>query len=252
MRRKLVICLLLAALTLAAFWPVGRLGFSIYDDEDYVVHNPHVAAGLTPGAIGWAFTSMDTDGWVPMTWLSHMLDCQWFGLKAGAHHWMNLGIHVANVLLLFLVLAEMFKKAEGRRQSAEGGHWQNGNIQHSTFNIQHRMKESDPSPLIPLPSEGRGKEDAGMGTVWCCALAAAVFAVHPLRVESVAWVTERKDVLSGLFFMLTLLCYAKAVTSGEWRVTNRNRTGQAEASLHVSRFTLHLTTGWRWCFLRWG
>ncbi|MGO9587197.1 MAG: hypothetical protein ACLP2Y_13455, partial [Limisphaerales bacterium] len=107
MRRNLFICLLLAGLTLAAFWPVGHLGFIIYDDHVYVSENQHVQTGITADNVRWAFTSRDCSNWHPVTWLSHMLDCQLFGLKAGGPHWVNLGFHLANTLLLFIVLRQM-------------------------------------------------------------------------------------------------------------------------------------------------
>jgi len=164
MRREHLICAALVIITLIGFWPVGHLGFIIYDDHDYVTENLNVQAGITAAAVHWAFTTTHAGNWHPLTWLSHMLDCQLFGLKASGHHWTNLGFHIANTLLLFVLLREM------------------------------------------------------TGAVWRSALVAALFAWHPLRVESVAWISERKDVLSGFFFMLTLFFYAgyaRRVTSGQ-------------------------------------
>jgi protein O-mannosyl-transferase len=155
MRRNLFICLLLAGISLGAFWPASHLGFIVYDDNDYVVQNPHVQAGITADSIGWALTTTHVGNWHPVTWLSHMLSWQLFGPKAAGHHWVNLGLHIANSLLLFTVLRAL------------------------------------------------------TGAVWRSALVAALFAWHPLRIESVVWISERKDVLSGFFFFLTLWAYAR-------------------------------------------
>ena len=153
MRRNLLPGLLLAVITLAAFWPVGRLGFIGYDDFDYVYQNPVVQSGLNGNSLAWAFTSPHAGNWHPLTWLSLMLDCQWFGLNPGEEHWVNLGFHTANSLLLFLLL---WQWTGARRRSL---------------------------------------------------LVAALFALHPLHVQSVAWISERKDVLSGFFMLLTLMAY---------------------------------------------
>ncbi len=182
--RDSLICLVLAIVTLVAFWPVGRFGFVNYDDWNYVLRNPNVQAGINVDSIRWAFFSTYSGNWHPVTWLSHMLDCILFGLKAGGHHWMNLGFHILNTGLLFLVL---------RRMTA---------------------------------------------AVWRCALVAGLFALHPLHVESVVWISERKDVLSGLFFMLTLLCYAKAVKGGKWQVTG---TEEIVREPFMSRVTCHMS-----------
>ena len=153
MRRDVSICFGLAAITLAVFWPIAGHDFINLDDPDYVTGNPIVQAGLTWPGLPWAFGN-HASNWHPLTWLSHMLDCQLFGLKPGAHHLVSLGFHIASTLLLFLTLKRM------------------------------------------------------TGTVWRSALVAALFAWHPLHIESVAWVAERKDVLSAFFFMLTLWAYA--------------------------------------------
>src|ERR1043166_3573437 len=146
---------LLALGTLALFGPVCGHSFLNFDDPAYVTDNPHVQGGLTLDNIRWAFTSSHSGNWHPVTWLSHMLDCQLFGLNPAGHHLTNVLLHVANTVLLFLVLRRMTK------------------------------------------------------ALWRSAFVAALFALHPLHVESVAWVSERKDVLSTFFFMLTLLAYAK-------------------------------------------
>ena len=155
MRRDWLICLLLSAITLLVFWPVTSHEFINYDDPLYVTENPHVQAGLTQESIAWAFGHVTGEGtyWHPVTWLSHMLDCQLFGLKAGRHHLTNLLFHTANVLLLFLALRRM------------------------------------------------------TGAAWRSAVVAGLFALHPLQVDTVAWIAERKNVLSTLFWMLTLLAY---------------------------------------------
>lgn len=150
-----MICLLLALVTLALYWPVRNFQFNNYDDAQYLTANPNVQNGLTASAIKWAFTTGYGSNWHPLTWISHLIDIQLFGWNAGAHHIVSVLFHIANTLLLFLLLRQC------------------------------------------------------TGALWRPALVAALFAWHPLRAESVAWVAERKDVLSGFFWMLTLLAYAK-------------------------------------------
>ena len=145
---------MLGLATLAAYLPAGWNGFVDYDDGDYVTANPQVQAGLTWQTVAWAFTTGHASNWHPLTWLSHALDCGLFGQRAGPQHLVSVALHIANTLLLFLVLWRM------------------------------------------------------TGARWRSVLAAAFFALLPLHVESVAWVSERKDVLSGLFFLLTLGAYA--------------------------------------------
>ncbi len=154
------ISIFLIALTWAVFGQTGRYQFVNYDDPLYVLDNAHVRAGLTWPGIGWAFTHVHSQNWHPLTTISHMLDCQLFGVNPGAHHLVNVFFHSIAAVLLFALLAQ----------------------------ITHG------------PSRAGG--------IWLSGFVAAVFAVHPLRVESVAWIAERKDVLSGMFFMLTLIAYA--------------------------------------------
>ena len=161
MSRPGFICLVLAFITFATFWPVTSCEFINFDDPDYVTSNAHVQEGLTPGGLAWAFTTGWTNNWHPLTWLSLMLDTDlfggMFGNDASGAHLMNLLFHVASTVLLFLVLLE-FTRAR-----------------------------------------------------WRSAFVAALFALHPLHVESVAWISERKDVLSVTFWMLTLWAYARYV-----------------------------------------
>ena len=152
---RLWISALLVLATAATFWPVVHCDFINYDDPDYVTANATVQGGLTGAGLAWAFTTAHVANWHPLTWLSHMLDCQWFGLNASAHHAMNLLIHIASTVLLFLLLQRI------------------------------------------------------TGALWRSAIAAAWFALHPLRVESVAWVAERKDTLATLFWLLTIWAYAR-------------------------------------------
>jgi protein O-mannosyl-transferase len=163
MRREVMICFGLAAITLAVFWPISRHDFINLDDPDYVTQNQVVQAGLSSQGLLWAFGASHANNWHPLTWLSHMLDCQLFGLKPGAHHLTSLGLHIASTLLLFLALNQM------------------------------------------------------TGAAWRSATVAALFAWHPLHIESVAWVAERKDVLSAFFFMLTLWAYACYAQKSEAR-----------------------------------
>lgn len=150
---KLVISLCLVLATIVIYWQVLNHDFVNFDDDIYVTQNPRVQMGLTPQSLSWAFTTTDAEFWHPLTWISHMLDCQLYGLHPGWHHLTNLLLHTANTLLLFLVLEWM------------------------------------------------------TGALWRSAFVAALFSLHPLHVESVAWVAERKDVLSTLFWMLTMAAY---------------------------------------------
>jgi len=152
-----LIYLLLAASTAAVFWQVRNFEFVNYDDYEYVLKNPHVLSGLTPSGIALAFTAPHVGNWLPLTWLSFMLDCQLFGPNPGWIHFVNLLLHIANTLLLFAVLKKM------------------------------------------------------TGALWPSAFVAAAFAIHPMHVESVAWITERKDLLSTFFLLLTLAAYVSYV-----------------------------------------
>jgi protein O-mannosyl-transferase len=145
----------LIVLTLALFGTALPRTFINYDDDVYVTGNPHVRQGVTGSSIVWAFTTTEASNWHPVTWLSHMLDVQLYGLDAVGHHWTSLFLHAANTALLFFVLRRM------------------------------------------------------TGALWRSALAAALFALHPLHVESFAWVAERKDVLSTLFWLLTVAAWTR-------------------------------------------
>ena len=157
-----VIGLLLAAITLAVYAPVGGHDFVRFDDRDYVVGNRHVNTGLTADNVRWAFTEHHAANWHPLTWVSHMVDCDLFGLRAGRHKLTNAALHAVNVMLLFLVLRAMTGCAA-------------------------------PSAIV-----------------------AALFGLHPIHVESVAWVSQRKDVLAGLFAMLTLAAYTGYARRGSY------------------------------------
>ena len=151
----IVIYLFLAAISLAVFGQTIRYDFVNFDDDVYVYNAPAIRAGLTIKGIALAFTTPHARNWHPLATISHMLDCQLYGLKAGGHHATNIVLHTIAVLLLFRVLQQM------------------------------------------------------TGAVWKSAIVAALFAVHPLHVESVAWVSERKDVLSAVFFLLMLDAYVR-------------------------------------------
>ncbi len=161
--KLLSICLMLILLIIAIYWPVTGNQFVAYDDQLYVTENPNVLAGLSWQGVYWAFTSLAVANWHPVTWLSHQLDVTLFGLNSGAHHAMNLLLHVANTLLLVFLLVRL------------------------------------------------------TGTFWRSALVAALFALHPMHVESVAWVAERKDLLCAFFFLLTLHAYLRYVQKARIR-----------------------------------
>src|SRR5919197_1862118 len=151
------VCLALVAMTWFVFGQTLRHDFVNFDDHSYVYQNPQITRGVTADGLMYAFTHAHASNWHPVTTISHMLDCQLFGLQAGWHHFTNVLLHTVAVLLLFLVLNQM------------------------------------------------------TGAFWQSAFVASLFAVHPLHVESVAWVSERKDVLSAVFFMLTLAAYVRYV-----------------------------------------
>ena len=156
-----MVCLLLVAVTLIVYWQVSGFEFIRWDDTSYVTLNSMVTHGLSAEGVAWAFTAVHASNWHPLTWLSHMLDCTLFGSDAaGRHHLVNLGFHLANTVLLLLLL---------RRATGE---------------------------------------------FWPAALVAGLFALHPLHVESVAWIAERKDVLSTFFGLLTLWMYVSYARRG--------------------------------------
>jgi protein O-mannosyl-transferase len=171
MSRSRLIALLLALGTLLLYLPVCHYPFINFDDSDYVTENAVVQSGLTWHGLAWAFTTWHAANWHPLTWLSHMLDCQLFGLNAGMPHAENALFHTANTVLLFLLLLRLLRV------------------------------------LNPDGTE--------VGVLWPGALVAALFAWHPMHVESVAWVAERKDVLSTFFALLTLLAYTRFVEAAK-------------------------------------
>ncbi len=150
---KVAICLFLMVATFCVYSQVQDHEFINYDDYQYIKDNWKIKSGLTSESISWAFTTFYGYNWFPITWLSHIFDYQLYGLNPKGHHLTNLLFHIANALILFMVLLRM------------------------------------------------------TGKLWQCAFIAAMFAFHPLNVESVAWVAERKNVLSTLFWLLTMWAY---------------------------------------------
>ncbi|NQT70116.1 MAG: tetratricopeptide repeat protein [Desulfobacteraceae bacterium] len=152
-RLDFLVCMFLVVAVLVAYWQIPSCGFVGFDDKPYVTENRQVQKGFTVEGLAWAFTTFHAANWHPLTWLSHMLDFQLYGLNPLGHHWTNLQLHIANTLLLFFILLQM------------------------------------------------------TGMLWRSAFVAALFALHPLHVESVAWVAERKDVLSTFFGLLAIIAY---------------------------------------------
>jgi tetratricopeptide (TPR) repeat protein len=162
-KRNPIICLILAAITLALYNPVNRHPFVNYDDDRYVTENPHIRQGLTAETFTWALTSTEQANWHPLTWMSHALDCSLYRLNPAGHHFTSVLLHAVNVVLLFLFLS----RATGR--------------------------------------------------TWPSLFVAALFALHPINVESVAWVAERKNVLCTMFSFLTLWAYAWYSKQPGWK-----------------------------------
>ena len=173
---------LLALITMAVYLPVTQADFLTFDDFAYLTNNPRVQAGLTRESVRWAFTRAHVANWHPLTWLSHMLDCQLFGLKPAGHHLTSLLFHTTNTLLLFGLLKGL------------------------------------------------------TGAFWRSALVAALFALHPLHVESVAWAAERKDVLSTCFFLLTLWAYVRNAECGVRSAESGNTQPAPRTTHHATRF----------------
>ncbi len=188
LERPWLISTFLVVAVLAAYLPVYFLDFINFDDPLYVYHNRHVQAGLTTEGWRWAFTQFHAANWHPLTWLSHMLDCQLYGLRPLGHHVTNVLLHAANAVILFLWLRSL------------------------------------------------------TGATWRSALVAALFALHPLRVESVAWVAERKDVLSAFFGLLCLWAYTKYASRAKDQDirTARSRLRFAYYGLSLLLFALGL------------
>ncbi len=223
--RTVWLCIGLALLIVGVYWPVATHGFINFDDPDYVSSNPRVQAGLSVENIRWAFTSMYASNWHPLTWLSHMLDCQLYGLKPAGHHLTSLLLHAANAVLLFLVL----------RRAAWGF-----NVEHLASNIQHPTSNLEPrtSNLEPRTSLALDPRPSPLAPCWLCALVAALFALHPLHVESVAWVSERKDMLSAFFFLLTLWAYVCYAEGRRQKAEGRMQNAETACGPHSS-FILH-------------
>jgi len=160
---KWLVALGISAIILAVYWKVTSNLFINYDDNLYVTANPQVQAGLSWNSVVWAFSTKHTGNWIPLTWLSHMLDCQLYGLSPAGHHLTSLLIHIAAATLLFLLF--------------------------------HRLTED----------------------IWSSALMTAVFAVHPVNVESVAWVAERKNLLCMLMWLATMWAYVRYASRPDWK-----------------------------------
>ena len=156
-RYEVLIRFFIVIATSAVYWRIGKFEFIEYDDHEYIIHNPHIQEGLTIKSITWSFKATYAVNWHPVTWLSHILDVELYGMDPGMHHRTNQLFHILNTLLLFHVL---------RRAT---------------------------------------------GDLWPSCFVAVVFALHPLQVESVAWVSERKNVLSTFFWMMTLWAYIRYV-----------------------------------------
>ncbi|HEX4121289.1 MAG TPA: tetratricopeptide repeat protein, partial [Verrucomicrobiae bacterium] len=167
--QKWLCCMFLGVAVMLVFWPALRCGFVYFDDPEYVLKNHNIQHGLNWETLKWAFTSSRAANWHPVTWLSHAVDCQLYGLNPVGHHLTNVLLHLANSLLLFLLLERL-----------------TGDLGPSFF-------------------------------------VAAIFALHPLRTESVVWISERKDVLSGFFWVLTVWAYALYAQESKSKSERLNR-----------------------------
>jgi tetratricopeptide (TPR) repeat protein len=156
-RNVILICTALAVITLAVYMQTCNHQFLSFDDEDYVTNNTHVSSGITGRNIMWAFTSVEAANWHPITWLSHMLDVELYGMNPQGHHLTSVIIHTVSSMFLLLFLFRY------------------------------------------------------TGSLWKSSFVAFLFALHPLHVESVAWVAERKEVLSAFFWFLTIFLYSEYV-----------------------------------------
>ena len=156
-RTKTIICIFLIVATFCIYSQIQDHAFINFDDDLYITNNLNVQAGLTSESVKWAFTTSHPPYWHPVTWLSHILDYQLYGLTPKGHYLTNLFFHIANSLLVFLVLFRM------------------------------------------------------TGAIWQSAFVATMFAFHPLNVESVSWIAERKNVLSTLFWLMTMWAYTHYV-----------------------------------------
>ncbi len=173
-----LLAVLLMLVTTALYWPATRCDFINFDDTEYVTANPHVQGGLNWESVRWAFFNPVSANWHPLTVMSHMLDCQLFGLNPWGHHLINVLFHALNAALVFVLLRLL------------------------------------------------------TGATWRSLLVAALFAFHPLRVESVAWVSERKDVLSGFLGLLALIFYARYAGKRLMDATGEPKVGMVPALDH--------------------
>jgi len=211
----------LGLVTLAVYLRVTGHAFLSYDDAVYVTDNAYVLRGLAPSSIAWAFTATEgSNYWHPLTWLSHMLDVDLYGLRAGGHHFTSALLHAVNTGLLFVI---------GYQLSVIG----------------YRLSEGTKhAPVADKRSENRD-----FPSLWPPFLIAGLFGLHPLHVESVAWVAGRKDVLSGLFWILAIGAYARyaraARETGNWKLGG-SKAGSA--SLTAPRFEFPVSS-FRWYVL---
>jgi hypothetical protein len=169
LRSALLVSLLLFVLVVWVFLPSLQGSFLVHDEYSYITGNPHINTGLTSDNIDWAFGSIENDNWHPLTWISHMIDVQFYGLNPWGHHLTSILIHAFNTVLVFLVF--------------------------------------------------RGMTGAG----WRSLMVAGLFGLHPLNVESVAYISERKNVLSTLFWLLAMWTYTRfaretTVTGGKVKI----------------------------------
>ena len=162
-RKAFLVSLCLVAAVVVAYMPAIHSDFVGFDDELYVTENKQVQEGLSSESLKWAFTTFHSANWHPITWLSHMLDCELYGLNPAGHHWTQVEFHIVNTVLLFFILFKM------------------------------------------------------TGALFKSAFVAALFALHPLHVESVAWVSERKDLLSTFFGLMMIFAYHRYVKTSDFK-----------------------------------
>lgn len=162
-----ILYIILALIILIIYWKLQTYEFLNYDDNDFVIENEYIRDGFSAKSLSYAFTDMNSGIWLPVTWLSHIFDCQLFGLNPMGHHWNNLIFHIINSLLVFIILQKM------------------------------------------------------TGAIYRSFFVAVLFAAHPIQIESVAWVSERKNVLSTFFYLITILnyiFYSKSLSTGRYLV----------------------------------